>query len=60
VNLGFGIHVGWAIEGTLGSLFKLDATYLSPNVNIVMKLEELTKNYGLDIIFSGVVFDHFS
>lgn len=34
VNMGFGLHVGWAIEGAIGSDFKIDASYLSPNVNI--------------------------
>ena len=46
VKLGFGIHVGWAIEGSIGSEFKIDASYLSPNVNISMRLEELTKVFG--------------
>jgi class 3 adenylate cyclase len=29
VKLGFGLHVGWAIEGAIGSEFKIDASYLS-------------------------------
>ena len=29
LKLGFGLHVGWAIEGAIGSNFKIDATYLS-------------------------------
>ena len=29
VSLGFGMHYGWAYEGTIGSEFKIDATYLS-------------------------------
>ena len=33
--LGFGLHVGWAIEGAIGSNYKIDASYLSPNVNLV-------------------------
>lgn len=43
VNMGFGIHVGWAIEGAIGSLFKIDASYLSPNVNIAARLEAATR-----------------
>lgn len=34
VNMGFGLHQGWAIEGAIGSDFKIDASYLSPNVNM--------------------------
>ena len=32
--LGFGLHHGWAIEGSLGSQFKVDASYLSPHVHM--------------------------
>merc|ERR1712032_548260 len=32
VNLSFGLHYGWAIEGAVGSEFKIDASYLSQNV----------------------------
>jgi class 3 adenylate cyclase len=32
--MGFGLHAGWAIEGAVGSLQKVDATYLSPHVNM--------------------------
>ena len=30
VEMGFGLHIGWAIEGAIGSKFKIDASYLSP------------------------------
>ena len=36
--MGFGLHVGWAIEGAIGSKFKIDASYLSPNVNMSARL----------------------
>lgn len=38
-ELGFGLHVGWAIEGTIGSEHKVDPIYLSPNVEIAQKRE---------------------
>ena len=38
VSLGFGLHIGWAIEGAIGSTFKIDASYLSPNVNMAARL----------------------
>jgi len=41
--LGFGLHVGWAIEGAIGSDYKIDASYLSPNVNLASRLEYATK-----------------
>ena len=32
VKMGFGLHIGWAIEGAIGSDQKIDASYLSPQV----------------------------
>lgn len=43
VKMGFGLHVGWAIEGAIGSNYKIDASYLSPNVNMASRLEAATK-----------------
>lgn len=43
VKMGFGLHVGWAIEGAIGSYYKIDASYLSPNVNMASRLEAATK-----------------
>lgn len=58
--MGFGLHLGWSIEGAIGSVFKIDASYLSPNVNMASKLEEKTKIYGVQLIFSGEIFDYLS
>ncbi len=38
VKMGFGLHIGWAIEGAIGSEYKIDASYLSPNVNMASRL----------------------
>jgi class 3 adenylate cyclase len=51
--MGFGLHVGWAIEGAIGSEFKIDASYLSPNVNMASRLEAATKQFGVPILISG-------
>ena len=56
VKLGFGLHIGWAIEGAIGSTFKIDASYLSPHVNITSWLEESTKMYGVPLLFSGKIY----
>lgn len=58
--MGFGLHLGWSIEGAIGSVFKIDASYLSPNVNVSSKLEEKTKAYGTQLIFSGEHYDFLS
>jgi class 3 adenylate cyclase len=56
VRMGFGLHVGWAIEGAIGSHFKIDASYLSPNVNMASRFEAATKQYGVPLLFSGELF----
>lgn len=53
VKLGYGLHVGWAIEGAIGSDFKIDASYLSPNVNTASRLEAATKQFGVPLLVSG-------
>eukprot|EP00418_Pyrodinium_bahamense_P043284 CAMPEP_0179199838 /NCGR_PEP_ID=MMETSP0796-20121207/99431_1 /TAXON_ID=73915 /ORGANISM="Pyrodinium bahamense, Strain pbaha01" /LENGTH=919 /DNA_ID=CAMNT_0020904351 /DNA_START=1 /DNA_END=2760 /DNA_ORIENTATION=- len=52
VRMGFGLHSGWAIEGAIGSEFKIDASYLSPNVNMAASLEAVTKQFGCLILIS--------
>merc|ERR1711972_360851 len=52
VRLGFGLHLGWSIEGAIGSEFKIDASYLSPHVNIASRLEAATTEYGVTILMS--------
>ena len=52
IKMGFGLHLGWAIEGMIGSTFKVDASYLSPNVNIAARLEAATKQYGVSLLIS--------
>lgn len=53
VKMGFGLHQGWAIEGAIGSQFKVDASYLSPNVNMAARLEAASKQFGTAILISG-------
>jgi class 3 adenylate cyclase len=57
VGMGFGLHQGWAIEGTIGSYFKIDASYLSPNVNMASRLEAATKAYDVKILISEPMYD---
>ena len=60
VQMGFGLHLGWGIEGAIGSYYKIDCSYLSPNVNIAARLETATNIYGVDILFSGEFYDTLS
>ena len=53
IRMGFGLHVGWAIEGAIGSEHKVDASYLSPHVNIAARLEAATKQFGVPLLLSA-------
>jgi len=53
VKMGFGLHIGWAIEGAIGSSYKIDASYLSPHVNLASRLEAATKQYGVPLLISA-------
>jgi len=60
LKMGFGLHVGWGIEGAIGSIYKIDASYLSPNVNICSRLQAATKQYGVPLLISGHVYQMLS
>mmetsp|Transcript_99008 Transcript_99008/g.178780 ORF Transcript_99008/g.178780 Transcript_99008/m.178780 type:complete len:979 (-) Transcript_99008:249-3185(-) len=47
VHLSCGLHKGWAIEGAVGSEFKIDCSYLSPNVSIATSIERASEIYGV-------------
>ena len=60
LNMGFGLHIGYGIEGAVGSTYKIDASYLSPNVNIAARLETATRQFGLNLLISGPLYKLFS
>ncbi|KAL7553381.1 hypothetical protein ACHAWF_017532 [Thalassiosira exigua] len=56
VAMGVGLHKGWAIEGAIGSKVKIDASYLSPHVNMASRLEAATKQYRVPLLMSEAFF----
>ena len=52
VRLGMGLHMGYSIEGALGSFYKIDPTYLSPHVKMSERLEGSTKTFGVPLLIS--------
>ena len=60
LNMGFGLHMGWAIEGAIGSDHKIDVSYLSPNVNLASRLEAATRQFGLNLLISGQIYYNLS
>ena len=51
----FGMDAGWAVEGAVGSEYKIDATYLSPHVNMASRMMSACKHYGVTILLSEAV-----
>jgi hypothetical protein len=53
-----GCHISWLlllprpVPRPSGSEYKIDASYLSPNVNLASRLEAATKQFGVDILLS--------
>ena len=52
IRMAFGLHAGWAIEGAVGSLQKVDATYLSPHVNMAARMQAASKQFGVSILMT--------
>jgi class 3 adenylate cyclase len=46
-HLTFGLHMGWTIEGAIGSESKIDAGYLSPHCQIAYRIENLCETYKM-------------
>lgn len=57
LRMGFGLHAGWAIEGAVGSLQKVDATYLSPHVNMAARMEAASRQFGVALLLTHSVYD---
>lgn len=56
-RIGCGLHFGWAVEGAIGSDKKIDASYISPHVNMSEFLESSTKQYNVPILMSEPFFN---
>jgi class 3 adenylate cyclase len=52
VNLNVGLHAGWAFEGAMGSEYKIDASYISPNIAITADIETATRHYRVPLLIT--------
>lgn len=56
--LTFALHMGWTVQGAIGSDHsKIDASYLSPNLQFAYRLEELTSFYDMQILLSEPLYN---
>lgn len=53
ISISFALHVGRAIEGAIGSEFKVDALYLSADTQISLRIDQLCDTYDRQILLSG-------
>jgi hypothetical protein len=53
VQLFFGLHSGWGIEGAIGSNLKIDPSYLGPDRLLSDDLASCNLTYGTTIMASG-------
>ena len=45
ISMSFALHIGRAIEGAIGSEFKVDALYLSSDTQIALRIDQLCDTY---------------
>ena len=60
VKLGLGLHTGYAIEGAIGSYYKIDASYLSSHLRMAERLEGATKHFAVPVLISEQLYKLFT
>ena len=57
VRIGFGLHLGETMLGTVGSEDRLDTTVVGDSVNLASRVESLTKIYRVPVLITGEVYN---
>ena len=60
VRLGLGLHIGYSIEGAIGSYYKIDASYLSSHPRMAERMEGATKHYGVPNLITEELYNYFT
>jgi class 3 adenylate cyclase len=58
IQIGIGINTGSLMLGTVGGHNRMDGTVIGDAVNLAARLEELTKDYGVQLVISHHTFQH--
>jgi len=56
-TLNFALHMGWTIEGAIGSESKIDACYMSPHLQASYKIEKLCEYFDQQILVSETLYN---
>lgn len=59
-SITFGIHMGWTIEGAIGSEYKIDACYLSPQTTVAYRVEDLCEEYQMQMLITEPLYNFMS
>jgi adenylate cyclase len=57
VEFGIGIHSGKLVGGNIGTVSRLEYTFIGDTVNIASRLESKTKDFNTDILVSGTALE---
>ena len=57
VELGLSLHLGWAVQGVIGSDKKLDIAYFSPHLELGQQVLEATALYQTSILMTEVFYE---
>ena len=60
ITISAGLHVGWSIEGVIGSDLKIDASYLSPHIYLAYDLLEAVNRYQVPILMTEEYYGYLS
>lgn len=57
IKIGIGINSGTSMIGIIGDKGRMEPTIMSDVVNLAARMESLTKQYGMNIVFSNATYE---